>query len=84
MTELTEFQRKIRQNLPEIVLSFDEPMREHTSFRIGGPAQVMAFPSDAAQLKKILEVSAFLDIEHAILMMPPKAPHLFLFYFILF
>ena len=67
MTELTEFQRKIRQILPEIVLSFDEPMREHTSFRIGGPAQVMAFPSNAAQLKKLLEVSAFLDIEPVIL-----------------
>ena len=67
MTELTEFQRKIRQNLPEIVLSFDEPMREHTSFRIGGPAEVMAFPSDAAQLKKLLEMSAFLDTEPVIL-----------------
>lgn len=67
MTDLTEFQREFRQKLPEIVLSFNEPMREHTSFRIGGPAEVMAFPSDAEQLKKLLELSAILDIKPVIL-----------------
>ncbi len=33
---------------------FDEPMSAHTSLRIGGPAEVMAFPEDPVSLKNIL------------------------------
>lgn len=33
---------------------FDEPMSAHTSLRIGGPAEVMAFPEDSVSLKNIL------------------------------
>ncbi len=33
---------------------FDVSMREHTSFRIGGPADVMAFPLDEIDLQEIL------------------------------
>ena len=44
MTKLTDFQRKISAFLPEIELRFQEPMAKHTSFRIGGEAEVMAFP----------------------------------------
>ena len=44
MMEKTDFQQKISAFVPNIVLAFDEPMAKHTSFRIGGPAEVMAFP----------------------------------------
>ena len=67
MTELTDFQRKICQFLPKMVLRFHEPMKEHTSFRIGGPAEVMAFPQNAAELAELLKVSEQLDIKPAIL-----------------
>lgn len=67
MRELTDFQRKICDFLPGIVHRFDEPMCEHTSFRIGGAAEVMAFPKDAGELAKLLEVSTLLDTKHAIL-----------------
>ena len=67
MTELTEFQRKICQFLPEMMLRFDEPMKEHTSFRIGGPAEVMAFPKNAEELAQLIKVSDQLDIKPAIL-----------------
>lgn len=33
---------------------FDEPMSAHTSLRIGGPAEIMAFPEDPVSLKNIL------------------------------
>lgn len=33
---------------------FDVPMRDYTSFRIGGPADVMAFPTDDGDLKDIV------------------------------
>jgi len=67
MTELTDFQRNICQFLPEMVLRFDEPMKEHTSFRIGGPAEVMAFPKNAAELAQLLKLSNALDIKPVIL-----------------
>ena len=67
MTELTDFQGKICQFLPEMVLRFDEPMKEHTSFRIGGPAEVMAMPKNASELAELLKVSNQLDIRPVIL-----------------
>ena len=67
MTELTDFQRKISAFLPEIELRFQEPMAKHTSFRIGGEVEVMAFPKTAAQLAEILKTSALLDCKFAIL-----------------
>ena len=67
MTDMTAFQKKIADLLPEIRLSFGEPMAHHTSFRIGGPAEVMAFPKTAAELSKILKTSALLDCKCAIL-----------------
>jgi UDP-N-acetylmuramate dehydrogenase len=33
---------------------FDEPMSAHTSLRIGGPAEILAFPEDPVSLKNIL------------------------------
>lgn len=67
MTELTDFQRKITAFLPVIELRFQEPMAKHTSFRIGGPAEVMAFPKTREELAEVLKVSALLDCKTAIL-----------------
>ena len=67
MTELTVFQQKISAFLPEIELRFNEPMAKHTSFRIGGGAEVMAFPKSKEELTLILKKSALLDCKPAIL-----------------
>ncbi len=67
MTELTDFQRKLSAFLPQIALRFQEPMAKHTSFRIGGPAEVMAFPKNAEELARLLKTSALLDSKPAIL-----------------
>ncbi len=67
MTELTDFQRKISAFLPEIELRFNEPMAKHTSFRIGGGAEVMAFPKTGEELAAVLNASALLDCKTAIL-----------------
>lgn len=67
MTEMTVFQKKISAVLPNAELRFDEPMAKHTSFRIGGSAEVMAFPKTAAELSDILKTSALLDVKPAIL-----------------
>lgn len=67
MRELTEFQSKIRTLLPETDLRFCEPMDAHTSFRIGGPAEVMAFPKNIEELSALLKTSQLLDCKAVIL-----------------
>ncbi len=67
MTELTAFQQKISAFLPEIDLKFHEPMSRHTSFRIGGEVEVMAFPKNREELAELLKTSALLDCKPAIL-----------------
>ena len=67
MSNLTAFQREIQGFLPEIELRFEESMSKHTSFRIGGAAEVMAFPKTKEELARILKTSALLDCKCAIL-----------------
>ena len=67
MTEMNVFQMNLKEKLPTVELRFDEPMSRHTSFRIGGPAAVMAFPKSPEELADILKVSALLDLKPAIL-----------------
>ena len=67
MTQLTDFQQKLSISFPEMDLRFFEPMAKHTSFRIGGPAEVMAFPKTREELSALLRESALLDCKIAIL-----------------
>ena len=45
-------QQKITTLLSDIELRLDEPLSKHTSFRIGGPAAIMAFPKSAEELEQ--------------------------------
>ena len=67
MANLTEFQQRISALLLNTDLHFDEPMARHTSFRIGGPAEVMVLPESAEELSAILRTAADLGIRPAIL-----------------
>ena len=67
MTELTEFQRKIAALSLDLELRLNEPMAMHTSLRIGGAAEVMAFPKTEDELAELLKLSALLDCKCAIL-----------------
>lgn len=67
MTDLTLFQQKILTLLPKIDLSFTETMAKHTSFRIGGNVEVMAFPKNAQELADILRACKMANIEATIL-----------------
>ena len=44
MTLLEGLEKKLRQELPELELRKNEPMNQHTSFKVGGPATLMALP----------------------------------------
>ena len=65
--DLTEFQKKLVTLLPEIDINMDEPMSKHTSFRIGGPVEAMAFPKNAEELSKLLKTAAVMGIQPAII-----------------
>ena len=67
MTELTDFQRKLSALLPDVELRFEEALAKHTSFRIGGNAEVMAFPKTKEELADILKACAELNHKCAIL-----------------
>ena len=67
MTSTTVLQQKLKELLPGISLKFWEPISAHTSFRIGGPAEVMAFPDSRDALSALLKTSRLLDVKPIIL-----------------
>ncbi len=67
MTIMTDFQQKLTALLPAMELRLNEPMAKHTSFRIGGPAEIMAFPKNREELSQLLNKAALLDCKTAIL-----------------
>ena len=67
MTDMTVFQQKLTDLLPDFDLRLNEPMSRHTSFRIGGPVEVMAFPKSRWELSKLMNTSALLDVKPVIL-----------------
>jgi len=67
MTDKTILQTQVSAMLSNIEARFNEPMSKHTSFRIGGPAEVMLFPKTPEELSQILIKSDLLDGKIAIL-----------------
>lgn len=67
MSEMTDFQKKIGILFPKISICFEEPLSKHTSFRIGGPAEAMAFPKNREELAELLKKSCLWDRKPVIL-----------------
>lgn len=67
MTDMTDFQLKMKDLFPHLELRFNELLSKHTSFRIGGPAEVMAFPKSKEDLAQLLKMSTILDCRISIL-----------------
>ena len=53
---MVDLENKLKQSFNG-ELRFNEPMSEHTSLKIGGPVDVMAFPEDPLSLRNILFVA---------------------------
>ena len=62
-----QLDEKVREYLPDMTMEREVPLSKHTSFRIGGGAEVMAFPKQPEELAELLKVSALLDCKCAIL-----------------
>ncbi len=65
--EMNFFQQEAVRILPQLELRDQEPLSKHTSFRIGGPAEIMAFPKNAEELSLLLKLSKKMDIKPVIL-----------------
>ena len=48
--------REIKEKMPGLCLLEQEPMRDHCSFKIGGPARALAVPQDVMSLSKICAI----------------------------
>jgi len=46
----------VRKNLPEVECRLDEPLRGHTSFKIGGPVRAMFFPKSVKEFTELYGV----------------------------
>lgn len=67
MTEFTDFYRAIEACLPALEMRISEPMASHTSFRIGGPVDVMAFPKNTEELSCLLKTATEFSVKPRIL-----------------
>lgn len=65
--KITPLQGKINEFSPSCALKMNESMGKHTSFRIGGEAEIMAFPKNTDELAEILKISRLLDCKCRIL-----------------
>jgi UDP-N-acetylmuramate dehydrogenase len=54
--------RALIDELPDSRILFDEPMRHHTSFRIGGPADALVLPGTIADLRQTIRLARRLDL----------------------
>ena len=46
---------QLQKACPEVPVRLDEPLAEHVSFRVGGPAAAMAFPASPDQVRELLD-----------------------------
>lgn len=67
MSDFSTFQRNNPDFPGEICIRYGEPMSKHTSFRIGGNAEAMAFPKNREELGRLLNWSCLLDRKPVIL-----------------
>ena len=67
MSEMTQLQQAIQAAFPQTELRMEERLAQHTSFRIGGPCEVMAFPRSVEELSRLLRWAHGRQLQPAIL-----------------
>ena len=48
---MEQLEKRLKERCPALELRAKEPMAKHTTFRIGGPAALMALPRTGAEAK---------------------------------
>ncbi len=59
--------KEIVQSLPEITLLIDEPLMNYTFTKTGGPADVLAFPKNREEVKKLVDYARDKEISWLVL-----------------
>mgnify|MGYP001034603724 CR=1 FL=1 len=60
---MERLEKLLRERCPELELRVSEPMSKHTTFRIGGPAALMALPRTAVEAKAAVKAVRDLGVE---------------------
>ncbi len=60
---MERLEKLLRERCPEMELRVNEPMSRYTTFRIGGPAALMALPKSVSETKTVLRAAHELGIE---------------------
>ena len=63
MERLAELRKQLEEGCPGLELREDEPMSRHTTFRIGGPAALMALPRTVGEVKAAVKAARALGVE---------------------
>ena len=67
MSSISQLKDRLAEVLPAFALLQEEPLANHTSFRIGGPAELMVFPRSKRELSEIMKISHEMEIKPRIL-----------------
>ncbi len=60
---MERLEKLLRERHPLLELRVNEPMSKHTTFRIGGPAALMALPGTMEEVQTVFKTAAELDVE---------------------
>ena len=63
MTKLERLALRLGRELPCLELRRNEPMSRHTTFRVGGPAALMALPASEEELLHAAQAALEVDVE---------------------
>lgn len=67
MEQNSTWKQRLFELLPRFAIREEEPLAKHTSFRIGGSAEVMVFPRNDTELNDILRMAQEMGIRPRIL-----------------
>ena len=62
-----QIRQKFCEELGKEQVLFEEPMKRHTTFRIGGPAEIFVMPKTTEEVKKTLEICRQEEIPYFVL-----------------
>ena len=63
MTNLDSLYQRLQREVPALELRVNEPMSRHTTFRVGGPAALMALPKTEREARLALRAAHDLGVE---------------------
>lgn len=67
MKRISELKERLLEQIPPYEIFSEEPMSKHTSFRIGGPAELMVFPRNIEELSQVMKTAHEMEIKPYIL-----------------